>query len=148
MLPIVSRAILLYVHRRRYPAVCANTVDPITQEDVADIATPMNLYFGNARAFVCIDAVAAGTGLGALKAALDDLKNDMAIMGARMLEEQKKAAEAADTVKMRYSGDTATLASIVTSAEQGVTKMIDLLGVWMGIENDVQTKVSPIITKY
>ena len=59
MLGTISRAIRLYRLRRQCPAACANTVDPITQEDIKCICTPMHLYFGTSRAFVCIDAVAA-----------------------------------------------------------------------------------------
>jgi hypothetical protein len=47
----------------------------------------------------------------------------------------KKAAEAAETVVMRYSGDTATLSSIVISVEQGIMKVLDFIGMWLGIEN-------------
>lgn len=75
-----------------------------------------------------------GSGIGAVEKALINLKAEMAILGSRMLEEMKKAVEAADTVAMRYSGDTATLASIVTAVEQGMIKAIDLIGYWLGIE--------------
>ena len=58
MAATIGKAIRIYAARRKCPAVCANTVDPITQEEVASIATPVNFFFGNARAFVCVDAVA------------------------------------------------------------------------------------------
>ena len=100
-----------------------------------------NLYIGAQKAWVSDNPQAqcgylefTGQGLQAIEHALDRLEAQMAIMGARMLEEQKKAAEAAETVVMRYSGDTATLSSIVTSVEQGMIKAIDLLGTWVGIE--------------
>lgn len=81
-----------------------------------------------------------GTGLGAISTALNNLEKQMSILGARMLEEQKRAAEAAETVVMRYSGDTATLANIVTSIEAGMIKCINLLGYWMAIK-DAKTEV-------
>ena len=59
MLQTISKAVRLYRFRRTCPAVCVNSVDPITQEAVADICTPIKLYFGPTRAFVCLDAVAA-----------------------------------------------------------------------------------------
>lgn len=100
-----------------------------------------NLYVGALKAWVSEDPSAScgfleftGTGLGAIVTALDKLEHQMTVMGARMLEEQKKAAEAAETVVMRYSGDTATMSSVVTSVEQGMIKAIDLIGGWMGIE--------------
>lgn len=98
------------------------------------------LYLGALKAWVSEDPQArcgflefTGQGLQAIEKALDRLEAQMAIMGARMLEEQKKAAEAADTVRMRYSGDTATLSTIVTSVEQGITKAIEYLAVWKAL---------------
>ncbi|MFA5208270.1 MAG: DUF4055 domain-containing protein, partial [Candidatus Paceibacterota bacterium] len=100
-----------------------------------------DLYIGANRAWVSDDPNAkcgylefTGSGLSAVLAAIDKLENQMAIIGARMLEEQKKAAEAADTVRMRYSGDTATLSGVVGCIEQGIMKAIDWLGIWLGIE--------------
>jgi hypothetical protein len=108
-----------------------------------------DLYVGCEKAWVSDDPQAqcgflefTGTGLGAIEKALDKLECQMAIMGARMLEEQKKAAEAAETVVMRYSGDTATLSSIVTSVEQGVIKAIDLIGDWKGIEAKTEVRMN------
>jgi hypothetical protein len=113
----------------------------------AGFAVGTNLYIGAMKAWVSENPEArcgylefSGEGLGAIEKALSRLEAQMAIMGARMLEEQKKAAEAADTVRMRYSGDTATLSSIVTSVEQGMIKAIDLLGLWMGIDT-METEV-------
>jgi len=106
-----------------------------------------DLYIGANKAWVSDDPNAkcgylefTGTGLAAVLAAIDKLENQMAIVGARMLEEQKKAAEAADTVRMRYSGDTATLSNVVDCIEQGMIKAIDWLGIWTGIE--AKTEVS------
>jgi len=101
-----------------------------------------NLYIGAQKAWISDNPEArcgylefSGAGLTAVENALDRLEGQMAIMGARMLEEQKKAAEAADTVRMRYSGDTATLSTIVTAVEQGMMKALDYLGVWMGMDS-------------
>ena len=99
------------------------------------------LYIGANKAWVSDDPEAkcgylefSGTGLGAVLSAIDKLEAQMAIVGARMLEEQKKAAEAADTVRMRYAGDSATLSNVVDCIEQGMMKAIDWLGNWIGIE--------------
>lgn len=99
-----------------------------------------NLYIGAMKAWISDNPNAqcgylefSGAGLQAIEKALDRLEAQMAVMGARMLEEQKKAAEAADTVRMRYSGDTATLSTIVTCVEQGMMKALNYLGMWMGL---------------
>jgi hypothetical protein len=107
------------------------------------------LYIGAQKAWISEDPGAqcgflefTGQGLSAIVAALDKLEFQMVIMGARMLEEQKKAAEAAETVQMRYSGDTATLSSIVTSVEQGILKAIDLVGKWLGVEANTEVHLN------
>jgi hypothetical protein len=107
-----------------------------------------DLYIGANKAWVSDDPNAqcgylefTGQGLAAILAAIDKLENQMAIIGARMLEEQKKAAEAADTVRMRYSGDSASLSNIVDCAEQGIVKAINWLGTWLGL-TDIKTEVA------
>jgi hypothetical protein len=108
-----------------------------------------NLYVGGQKAWISEDANAkcgylefTGQGLAAVSGSLTKLESQMAVLGARMLEEQKKAAEAADTVRMRYSGDNATLASIVTSVEQGIMKAIDYLAKWLAIEAQCELKLN------
>jgi len=103
------------------------------------------LYIGANKAWVSDDSNAkcgylefTGSGLSAMLGAVSKLENQMAIVGARMLEEQKKAAEAAETVKMRYSGDSATLSNVVDCIEQGIIKAINLLGMWLGIETKTE----------
>jgi hypothetical protein len=107
------------------------------------------LYIGAMRAWVSEDPQAncgflefTGQGLDSIVKALDKLENQMAILGARMLEEQKKAAEAAETVVMRYSGDTATLSNIVNSVEQGLTKAIRYVNLWRSKEEEVKVSLN------
>jgi hypothetical protein len=107
------------------------------------------LYVGAMKAWISEDPNAkcgflefSGQGLSAIEKALKNLESQMAVMGSRMLEEQKKAAEAAETVAMRYSGDSATLSSIVNSVEQGIIKAIDLLGMWLVIEPSTEVKLN------
>lgn len=104
-----------------------------------------DLYVGGSKAWVADNPEAkcgylefTGQGIEAIAKALESLESQMAVIGARMLEEQKKAAEAADTVRMRYSGDTATLSSVADCVEQGMMKAIDWLGKWMGIEGKTE----------
>jgi hypothetical protein len=56
-----------------------------------------------------------GQGLGAYRERLQDLEKKMAALGARLLEEQKKEAEAAETVKLRQAGDESVLAAIAAA---------------------------------
>lgn len=53
-----------------------------------------------------------GTGLMNIERALDRKESMMAKLGSRMLYENKKSAEAAEALKIRYSGESASLADI------------------------------------
>ena len=108
-----------------------------------------DLYLGGTKAWVSDNPQAncgylefTGAGLGEIANALSKLESQMAILGARLLEEQKKAAEAADTVRMRYSGDTATLSSIVNCVEQGLTKAIDFAGRWLNMVTKTEVSLN------
>ena len=54
----INKFIRKCLWRRQRTAVCLNTVDPITQEEVAAIRWPFYVYVGPSRAFVTLDAIA------------------------------------------------------------------------------------------
>jgi hypothetical protein len=97
------------------------------------------LFIGSKKAWVTEDPNAScgfleftGQGLGAVEKAIDKIEKQMAVMGARLLEEQKKGVETAESLELRQSGDLATLGSIVTTIEAGMNKALDYLGMWTG----------------
>jgi hypothetical protein len=115
----------------------------------AGFPTTTELYLGAMKAWVSENPQATagfleftGQGLQAVEKALDKLERQMSILGARMLEEQKKASEAAETVVMRYSGDTATLSNIVNSVELGITKAIRYVNLWRSKEENVTVRLN------
>lgn len=65
-----------------------------------------------------------GQGLGALEKALESKERLMAVLGARLLEEQKQTVEAADTLETRYSGERSVLQSLAASVSTGLTKVL------------------------
>ena len=75
-----------------------------------------------------------GQGLGALEKALEHKEALMAILGARMLEPQKKSVEAADTHTARQAGETSALQSLAGSVELGFQKCLTWHARWMGQE--------------
>lgn len=98
-----------------------------------------SLFIGAEKAWISDDPNAkcgylefTGTGLGALEKALDKLEKLMAVLGARLLEEQKAGVEAARAIELRTSGDSATLVSIVSAVEEGVGKALDFVIQWIG----------------
>ena len=74
-----------------------------------------------------------GTGLAEMERGLDRLESQMAVTGARLLETQRPGVEAAETVRLRSSGDSATLADIAGNIENGLTKVLIYIGFWKGI---------------
>jgi len=101
------------------------------------------LYIGPGKAWVASDPNAkagflefTGQGLGAVEKGLDKLEKKMAVLGARMLEEQKRAVETAESLRLRVSGDTATLSNVASSVEGGLENVLRLAAWWMSIEKD------------
>lgn len=74
-----------------------------------------------------------GAGLGAVREALSDLKKEMAVMGARLLEEQKKAVETAEGQTIRQSGNAATLVTLASNIEKAFEKALRFAAQWEGI---------------
>ncbi len=64
-------------------------------------------------------------------------------LGARLLEEQKRAAEAAATVELRQTGETSTMIRIIQGVEEGFTKILRWVAWWAGLTNDLE---DPAIT--
>lgn len=108
-----------------------------------------DLYIGAQKAWISDDPQAkcgflefSGQGLGAIAAALTKQEQLMAVMGARLLEEPKAGVEAAEAIKLRSSGDSATLTTIVSATEEGVGKALLFVARWMGIAEKVIVKMS------
>ena len=74
-----------------------------------------------------------GQGLNPLKEALEHIETLMAIAGTRLIEHSKKTIERAETLRIRSSGDSATLSSIANTAEKGFLKVLQYYGEWMGV---------------
>ena len=75
-----------------------------------------------------------GSGLEALKTALADKKDDMAILGARILAADKKAAETAETAAIHRAGENSVLASLANAVSKGIENALKLMAKWAGDE--------------
>jgi hypothetical protein len=73
-----------------------------------------------------------GQGLGALEKNLDRKEQQMAILGARMLSEDKKAVEAAETASIHRSGENSILAGIAQNVSNGLTMALQIFDEWAG----------------
>lgn len=77
----------------------------------------------------------SGQGLGHLQAGMDKKEKLMAVLGARLLEEQKAGVEAAEAVKLRHAGEQSSMAQISFNVSQGLTQCLIILARWLGISN-------------
>jgi hypothetical protein len=105
----------------------------------AGIAATDTIFIGSSKAITAPDPNAkaqivemTGVGLGALEKALETKEQIMAILGARMLEAQKKLVEAADTLSMKYAGEQSVLRSVTRTVSQGLSKLLEWTALWMG----------------
>lgn len=75
-----------------------------------------------------------GAGLASIVTAMDEKKKQMAVLGARLLEESAQVQETASAVRMRHAGEFANLRSIAGVLEVGLTLMLQMMAWWVGLE--------------
>lgn len=104
---------------------------------IAGFPTDKPFKIGSSTAWVSdkVDAKAGflefkGQGLNALRELKKDKEHLMAILGARLLEDQRRAAEAADTYRIRQSGEGGALAAIVRTASDGMLRVLQEVAAW------------------
>lgn len=71
-----------------------------------------------------------GQGLSELRLALEQKERQMAVIGARMLESQPRQAETAEAVRLRQTGDTATLGTLAQAISLGLQSAMRWHGWW------------------
>lgn len=75
-----------------------------------------------------------GAGLTFLENSLSRKQGMMAQLGARLLEDQKRAVEAADTVRLRSSGESSVLANLANSCSMGLYQTLQWVVDWEGAD--------------
>lgn len=76
--------------------------------------------------------VSADTKLEALERNLDRKERQMAVLGARMLESQKKGVESAETWQRKQSGEESILSDMSTTISEGLTNSLKWYTEWTG----------------
>jgi len=84
----------------------------------------------------------SGQGLKGLSEHIDGKKSDCAVFGSRLLEEQKKTAETAETVRLRHAGETASLVSMAAVVDATFTAALEFLTMWAGQSGDVLVELN------
>ena len=106
------------------------------------------LEIGSSTAWVSEDASAragylefSGAGLSTIRTALEDAKLEMAVLGARLLEEQKRAVEAAETVRLRQAGEESVTVRIAKTVARGLERVLWYMAWWGTMEDEPQISV-------
>lgn len=111
---------------------------PVSEPGLA----PEKIYLGSQEAIVMADANAkagyvefTGQGLATVEHNLDRKEQQMAILGARMIAGEKKAAETATTTAIHRTGENSVLSSISISVSLGLTTLLEIFSEWAGASN-------------
>lgn len=107
------------------------------------------LKIGSSTAWVTTDVNAkagmlefTGQGLNALETRLDKKEKLMAVLGARLLEEQKQTVEASDTLSTRLAGEQSVLRSVASTVSVGLSKCLEWAARWMGVSPEEAKKAT------
>jgi hypothetical protein len=73
-----------------------------------------------------------GQGLDALKGLMELKEKQMAVLGARFLEQQKAGVEATQTLQLRQNGENSTLAELANIVSKQMTEMLNAFSAWAG----------------
>ena len=79
----------------------------------------------------------SGDGLGTIQNIIALKEKRMAVLGARLLLDEKKTAEATETVAMRSSGERAVLINIALTLSSGFKKVLSIIAEWENIKQEI-----------
>jgi hypothetical protein len=104
-----------------------------------NLAEGEKIYVGSSKAIHSNDPAShaeyiefSGQGLGAVEKEIDKSEQQMAILGARMLEKQRKAVESSDTQQVHRKGEESILAARAQVISQRCTRFMGWFAEWAG----------------
>jgi hypothetical protein len=83
-----------------------------------------------------------GQGLGSLENGVNEKREQMAFLGARLLRDQKKAAETAEAQEIQQSGENATLAAISRTVSDGFKKALNIAEEWTSSRKEAEFELN------
>lgn len=114
-----------------------------------DNGRPQPLRIGSSSAWIARDPSAkcaylefTGQGLGALTANLDRKERQMAVLGARMLADDKAGVEAYKTIATKQVTETSILASIAISISKGIRIALQWVADWAGVAGEIKYEIN------
>ena len=114
-----------------------------------NLAEGEKIYVGSSKAIHSNDPAAhaeyiefSGQGLGAVEKEIDKTEQQMAILGARMLENQRRAVESADTQQIQKKGEESILAARAQMLSNRATRFLQWFSDWAGFNADVTVEIN------
>lgn len=102
------------------------------------------LYIGSSQAWIFPDPNASagflefqGQGLSALKEALQEIKQEMALLGARAIADETKQAETLGATAIKRSGENSILSSIAIAVSDSLEWALGIFSQWAGQDGKV-----------
>lgn len=83
-----------------------------------------------------------GQGLGSLEKALESKEHMMAVLGGAVFADQRKGVEAAETARIRSSGETSLLMGVVNSVEETLEAALLCAAEWMGATGEIDISIN------
>jgi len=83
-----------------------------------------------------------GQGLQSLEKALGEKQGQMASMSARMIDQGTRGSEAAETVRLRYLSETASLTQIVESVEKALNHVFHIIAQMLRVTGEIKIELS------
>lgn len=133
-----------YRHGLHFTGLPTAVVSGYQPENTTD-----KLYIGSQAAWVFPDPQAkavylefTGQGLNALKEAIVEKKQDMALLGARMIADETKQVETLGATQIKRSGENSILATIVQAVSEGLEWSLDIFAQWAGQAGEVTYQIN------
>lgn len=115
----------------------------------AQLEPGQSLRIGGSSAWVLPDPSAdakylefTGQGLNTLRDSMKDKEARMAVLGARMLAEEKRAPETEGTVELRTAGERSMLASVANDCSEAIRKALNIMARWVGAPETAEFSLS------
>jgi len=115
----------------------------VTKDEAPQYVGPTEFWYAEDASAQFGFAEISGTGLQAQSNELEAIKSEVAHETVRVLGD-KKAAEAAETLRLRFQSQTATLASISFSTTVGLKRALKFCAEWVGAEPE-EVKIDPTV---
>ena len=116
---------------------------------VTGMRSDQEIRVGGAAAIIIPDPAArvgyaefTGQGLGSLETALESKEKQMAVLGAAVFAQSKAGVEAAETARIRTSGETSLLAGVVSAVQETLKAALECACRWQAQTGEVTVELN------